>query len=891
MSSSMMLSTNNMSSISEYKSRLKAIGAKTTHANKDTYEKYIKSLEWYKTFPWRDEQKQVFQAINDNPRVVVQGIFGVGKSTMLIGIIFKALLEQNYKPRSIMYTAFNVCVKNEIRKKFSSYGIRNKIQVFTFDSLIYKICKIHNCPNLDDPNYEGRRKFVYNLVATKNIQVLFNFKLVVLDECQDLEIQALGVFTSFFPRAKFIFMGDVLQSIQKEPRESLLWQLVTNAKYSNDSKDASTIPASKDANTPASLDAGWHRVYMYETPRVPVNILNSLRHALSHFYPEFQNEFGKWTSKNKLKGNITWQQFKNYKQMFTDVIGFVNEHEHKDTMILTFSSSVTVRGALGDVSRIRNLLCEQGIPVNYNHKSMDADKVFLSTSNSSKGLERKHVLVILTFPLEQAFLNFSSDLVMNLVTVALSRAIETVTIYIPITIQKFSPILKYYENVPEPTVDYTPPSQKGKPELVKKEFNMDTVMNKEHSATEILRLGVLKYETLAHIKSFATPFAKFKLSNEPFKINLFTDEKRALAGIFVEHLITTQWGGEWPTAGVSNLKEDPSYKHCYSRLEDLYKLYSGFTHAQQFTSSSVEYQMRALHVYSQLALGINHRIFVSLSEADVAKISGMWKSHWKAAIMQMKVDGAKCAIQSNCKMTFMTGIIDMLTSVSVTKSTNNNQSDTDNDKSFTNCTFWEIKASTDPMWESEALSQVMLYVLMNGKARCTVVLINPFRNLVCKYAVHIPNINTVRHLAMHDCVIYNANSLMAKTFKNVQPTNTLDLLESVFINIQDYFDSKSITVLNLFSPTKLNIIQHTITKGKDSKLGLESIEDFKLDDVTFSDLYKGKNVYINEECTSIKGQIIPKFDYQGELFNTSIDPFMQAVGNVLHLFTTTKFAF
>lgn len=856
-----------MSSVKEYKSRLKAIGAKTTHANKDAYEKYIKTLEWYKTFPWRDEQKQVFQAINDNTRVVVQGIFGVGKSTMLIGIIFKALLEQNYKPCSIMYTAFNVCVKNEIRKKFSSYGIRNKIQVFTFDSLIYKICKIHNCPNLDDPNYEGRRKFVYNLVATKNIQVLFNFRLVVLDECQDLEIQALGVFTTFFPKAKFIFMGDVLQSIQKEPRESLLWQLATNAKYAKD--------------TPVSKDAGWHRVYMYETPRVPVNILNSLRHALSQFYPEFQDEFGKWTSKNHLKGSIKWQQFKNYKQMFTDVVDFVNEHEYNDTMILTFSSSVTVRGALGDVSRIRNLLCEQGIPVNYNHKSMDSDKVFLSTSNSSKGLERKHVLVILTFPLEQAFLNFSSDLVMNLVTVALSRAIETVTIYVPITIQKFSPILKYYENVPEPTVDYTPPSQKGKPELIKKEFNMDNIMNKEHSATEILRLGVLKYETLAHIKSFAKPIVKFKLSAESFKIKLFTDEKRALAGIFVEHLITSVWGGEWPSVGISNLKDDPSYKHCYGRLEDLYKLYSGFTHAQSYLTSSVDYQMRALHVYSQLALGINHRIFVSLSESDVAKISTMWKNHWQFAVMQMKEQGATCKIQSNCKMSFMTGIIDMLTSVS--KSNNEND-----EKSYTNCTFWEIKASTDPMWESDALSQAMLYVLMNAKARCTVVLINPFRNQVCKYAVHIPNINTVRHLAMHDCVIYNANSLMAKTFKNVESTNTLDLLESIFVNIQDYCDSKSITVLNLFSPTKINIVQHIITKGKDSKLGLESTEDFKFD----AELYKDKTVYINDYAKQyIDGTVIPQFDYQGEMFNTTIDPFMQTVGNVLHLFTMTKFAF
>lgn len=852
-----------MTTIQEYKLRLKAIGAKTTHANKHAYEKYIKTLEWYKTFPWREEQTCVFNSIEQYKRVVVQGIFGVGKSTMLIGIIFKALLEQNYTPKEIVYTAFNVCVKNEIRKKFSSYGIRNKIQVYTFDSLIYNICKIHNCPNLDEPNYEGRRKFVYNLISTNNVQIAFNVKLVVLDECQDLEIQALDVFTTFFPKAKFIFMGDVFQSIQKEPRESVLWQLISNETY-------------KDT---------WYRIYMYETPRVPTNILISVRHALSQFYPEFKNEFGKWTSKNKLQGHIEWKQFKHYKQMFKDVVDFISVREYKDIMILTFSSSITVRGALGDVSRIRNMLCEQGVPVNCNHKNMESDKVFLSTSNSSKGLERKHVLVVLTFPLEQAFLNFSSDLVMNLVTVALSRAIETVTIYVPITIQKFSPILKYYENVPEPTIQYNSSTINDKPHLLMDKFDMDTVMNKEHSVTEILRLGVLKYETLSHIKSFAKPIAKYKLSDATFKICLLTDEKRTLAGIFVEHLITTQWSGEWPVINISNLKTDPLYMHCYAKLEAMYKLYSGLTHAQLFQSSSVEYQAHALHVYSQLFLCINHRMFVCLSDAEILNISHTWKTYWRDSINKLKTvngENGKCKIQSNCKMPFITGVIDMFVTFDITT----------HEKSFTNCIFWEIKASTDPYWETDALSQVMLYVLMNAKARTTVILINPFRNSVCKYAIHIPNINTIRHLAIHDCVVYNANSLMAKTFKDVQPTNanTVDILKSVFINIQEYCDSKCVTILNLFSPTKINIVQHVVCKGKETKLGLESNIEFDKVQLQYDD----KQIYVNTQGKNFvrkDSHIIPQLDFHGDLFNTSLDPFMQAIGNILQLFTTTKFVF
>ena len=83
-------------------------------------------------------------------------------------------------------------------------------------------------------------------------------------------------------------------------------------------------------------------------------------------------------------------------------------------MILTFSSAITVKGALGDVARLRRFLSQKEYDVNKNHKSMDVEKLFLSTANSSKGLERDNVLAILTFPLERAFVNFSDDLVVNL---------------------------------------------------------------------------------------------------------------------------------------------------------------------------------------------------------------------------------------------------------------------------------------------------------------------------------------------------------------------------------------------------------------------------------------------------------------------------------------------
>ena len=121
-------------------------------------------------------------------------------------------------------------------------------------------------------------------------------------------------------------------------------------------------------------------------------------------------------------------------------------------MILTFSSAITVRGSLGDVSRVRRFFVENEIPVNANHKLMKDEAVFISTVNSSKGLERKHVFCLLTFPLELAFANFSSDILMNLLTVGLSRCKESIHFCIPSYMDRFSPILKNFKNCPKPTV-------------------------------------------------------------------------------------------------------------------------------------------------------------------------------------------------------------------------------------------------------------------------------------------------------------------------------------------------------------------------------------------------------------------------------------------------------
>jgi hypothetical protein len=851
---------------------IKNIGGRLTHSSKQECVKYINSLYWYKTFPWREEQQQVFNIFIEQQykHIVIQGIFGVGKSQMLLGLLFMALLECDFHYSDILYTAFNVCVKNEIKKKLGNHGLK-KIKVSTFDSIVYTLCKYNDMKDYNEPNYEGRRKFLYNSQFKTNLE---NFKLVILDECQDLEIQALDMLKRAFPNAFFIFAGDILQSIQKEPKESVLWQIMMNGdKYSINE---------------------YKKIFMYQTPRVPKNILNEIRIALGNFYPELTDEFSKWKSQNTTTdGRLSWHQFSTYKEIFDKLLVFCSQHDHRDIMVLTFSSSITVRGTLGDVSRIRNFLKGKNIPVNHNHKMMDHDKLFLSTANSSKGLERKFVFVILSFPLEKAFLNFSNDLVMNLLTVALSRAQQTIDIYASKIIEKSSQLLQFYK-APEPTIHYKYVPEKGKKEIVVSDdgddFSYDTITNTSHSVVETLNLGILKYSTLSTLKNHAKVIFKSKLTNyfnyTEFIPKLTRDEERVLAGLLVEHLITSQLQEAWPftAVDVNSLSANPNYKHCIKKIQTLLAIYDKMK-SKSFNGSSVDYIFSTLHIYSQLHLALTHRIFVSLSDFDMAKLKSYWQSSLYNSIIDLKLATVKqnttTKVQSSCKMPYMTGIIDVFFQ--------------DKGESFNSFTFWEIKASTAYDWVDNALAQVMLYVLMNAKSYCSVVLINPFKNVCIKYAISIPNINTMRHTVINDCIMYNVNSYLAKNLTNTVNHDTqLNMLNSIFVQIQSCNDGNlmSIQVCKLFSPTKIDILYDKVgiacnwVDDKDSemyKLGKETYDSI---DTVLNECKNICSTFKHIYCNTITKEYLK--DLSVNFFDTESN---NNITNIVQLSTNTKFVY
>ena len=308
---------------------LREKGYKTSFRTKEDAIKLLEKISWYETFPWHDDQRTIMGwDIHDKKESVVQGVFGSGKTTLMLGIFAKLLESHVVAATEVVFCAFNVSIKNELKKKLRLTGLKIRPLVRTFDSLVFEICREHGMVGLEKPDYEGRRHFIEKLLDHRdeddNEISLFNgfqnIKLLLVDETQDLDYKAYDVFKAFFPNAHIFFFGDIFQCIQKEPRSSLLRHV---------------------------LQPADHRKihFMQKTPRVPTTILDEIKRALIHHYPEYTTPISNWYSSNPLQtSKIEWVPIKHYNDSFNHLRTFLQEHKPEECMVLTFSSAITVRG-------------------------------------------------------------------------------------------------------------------------------------------------------------------------------------------------------------------------------------------------------------------------------------------------------------------------------------------------------------------------------------------------------------------------------------------------------------------------------------------------------------------------------------------------------------------
>ena len=771
---------------------LKNMGVAYSYPSKQKLLEKVQIFRDVVEFPWRNDQKEVIDSFIEQQKkfYVVNGIFGCGKTTMLLGIHVLSIIKGIYKPSDAMFISFNICIRNELKQRLKGFGMSRFTKVRTFDSLIYEICKLYEYPYLDLPNYDGKRKFVYlkcrQILHGEEtlIELSVSPKFIFIDECQDLETQTMLVFRTFFCNSQVIFTGDVFQSIQKEPKESLLWNLLHD----------DTV-----------LDISRH--HMRETPRVPINVLNHVKHSLQKYYPEFKDEIEKWKSSNtQTLAVIEWKKFNHYKDIFSEIDLFLSMHPPEESMILTFSSAITVKGAMGDLARIRRYLIEKNIDVNKNHKKLDYGKLFLSTANSSKGLERNNVLLISTFPLERAFINFSNDLVMNLITVGITRAKKRVLFMVPVYIDKYSVSLNNFTDCPKPT------KERIRDDKVLQEYTFTDYYNMEHCVTEIIKQNMVKYDTRIQLQKYVKQFDTSKLfpNNIPVP-KIDTDEERAFVGVLIENLITSSWIGEWPKIDdIEKFRNHPMYFHCFKRIERLVNTYKTYTSQNTYSEKHFD----GIYIYSQIHLGIFNKIFMDLNKTTQEKLHIYW-TKLKPEVIGIKPEGS-IKIQVNMKMPFATGICDVLIADNIT-------------------TIWELKASTEYEWKENALFQAMLYALMTGKTRCKLVLLNPFRNEKCSYNFNMKSIMKLRENIIDNLLNWNINCFMAKNIKS--KGIPLKVTDNYLLYMKEYPDNpeyyQQIVLIYFVSPSKFDIIFNIYTHNdkftKSKRSSLSRIEKLCLE--------------------------------------------------------------
>lgn len=721
-------------------------------------------IGWMYDFPWRPEQKRIMSNFqkNDWDNFVIQAVFGGGKTTMLIAMIFDLILHEKCKIDEVIICAFNVAIKNEIKKKVKPLG---KVVPRTFDSIVYQICKDMDYAELKHPNFLEKRKFLYQNIL--DIPEDETVKYIFIDEAQDLEKNVNTILTKRFPKAKKIIVGDIFQSIQKEPRESLLWNLVSNAKSANVYK-------------------------MTETPRVPEHILGEIQSALYSYYPEFQDTISQWkSSSDKIVQGVEWSMFKGYKDIFENIENFVKSYEYKDIMILVFSSAITVRGKLGDVSRVRRFLMEKNIPVNNSHKLMKDDSVFVSTVNSSKGLERKHVFCVLTFPLELAFASFSSDMLMNLVTVGLSRCKETIKFCLPSYIDRYSPILKFYNKSPQP---YIKPKEKidiqeRKSFLTEEDSKKKTTMlSKEHSITEVLRLQILSFGT----KQFLVEKTKkYKETNNcPSFLVLRTEEESTLTGLIFETLLLCSWHKHWSfdINGVNDIGHG-IFEIYFFQIKKLFLEYSTFTKKFPFQSCSDFQKVQGAILYSKLHLAYKNKIFCNISKSLEQQLLNYWIK-MKQNIYFENIDTKYLKSQHKVSGQFLNGIIDAVVL---------------NENDFVD--IYEIKASRTRDWNESALLQSIMYGLCLYKTKFRIHLINVLQSKWQHYYVDIKDYQEIMSKIITDIQLYNLNCYLSKnrTFHDIEKKN-LDISNLFFLDGKCHNGKiENINLYEFTSPTKISL--------------------------------------------------------------------------------------
>lgn len=148
---------------------------------------YIKSIG-LRINDLTEEQTTVFQGLLDNPRCIVNGGAGTGK-TVLCQFLFNKLVLQK---KSVIYLTFNRLIANQLSKTLDSNSASICMPIMDFMSDEYK--KINALP--DNLEYLELKNYLFSN-TTKLIENKYDWKkydFLIIDEAQDIPLQDELVF-------------------------------------------------------------------------------------------------------------------------------------------------------------------------------------------------------------------------------------------------------------------------------------------------------------------------------------------------------------------------------------------------------------------------------------------------------------------------------------------------------------------------------------------------------------------------------------------------------------------------------------------------------------------------------------------------------------------------
>lgn len=438
---------------------------------------------------------------------------------------------------------------------------------------------------------------------------------------------------------------------------------------------------------------------------------------------------------------------------------------------------------MGDLCRFRQFLQKKNYLVNRNYKSMDHDKLFLSTVNSSKGLERPHVFIALTFPLELAFANFSNDLVVNLVSVGLSRCKENVVFCVPTYSDRFSDVLHLYPECPKPEKN----AVSNKKHVREQQDGIQDILHRSHSTTEILRQGMLTYQTRDVLRSCA----KY-VGNNPFppgervRWSMRNEEEASFMGILYEVLITSLWAQRWPeldVGGMTEIRNNPMYTHCRQNIDKGFQKLVGTFRKPYSCNFDVLYEYTEYHIL------LSQKIRVRVSKERKEEMRSVW-NRLRRDVASLTPHFPVKRAQVHLKGSFMTGVADFICKM------NDDQ----------DIVLYEIKTCSQSDWKEEAFTQAALYMSMTKQKKGTIRLLNPFRRELYEYQICLQSKEKkVLTQIGRELLLWNFNCFLAKYENNV-------LMPPLPNKIQQYLIGQEETFLEFLASTKARITSFTDNK-------------------------------------------------------------------------------